>query len=180
MNTRTRRDELVRLLRRRGTTTVSELVESVGTSKRSVLRDIAVLREEGFLIHSSAGPGGGLSLDPASILLTPKLTTSEGFALLLSYAVVKQTYSIPFADLADSALLKIEQSIPRDRMLQMRRILRNVYIGTPNPRLPLPVVATIGKHVLKTFEVWFLESRRMKLNYKDRNGKRTNRLTDPY
>jgi len=180
MNTRARRDELVRLLRRRGTTTVAELVDSVGTSRRTVLRDIAALREEGFLINSSAGPGGGLSLDPTSILLTPKLTSSEGFALLLSYAVIKQTHALPFASLADSGLLKIEQSIPRDRVLQMRRILKNVYIGSPDPTLPLPIVSTINAKVLQSFELSFLESRRMNLSYKDRNGKKTKRRVDPH
>ena len=48
MNTRTRRDELIRLLRRRGTVTISELVDSAGISRRTVLRDIAALREEGL------------------------------------------------------------------------------------------------------------------------------------
>ena len=62
----------------------------------------------------------------------------------------------------------------------MRRVLRNVYIGSPNPELPLPVVAAINTNVMQAFETCFLESYRMKLRYKDRNGRKTQRLADPH
>lgn len=55
MDIRTRHDALVRTLRRRGTTTIEELAGEVGTSRRTVLRDVASLRDQGFVIHSEAG-----------------------------------------------------------------------------------------------------------------------------
>ena len=42
--------------------TVDELAEEVGASRRTVLRDIGALRDEGYVIHSEVGRGGGLSL----------------------------------------------------------------------------------------------------------------------
>lgn len=116
MSTRSRQDELVRLLRRRGSTTVACLTESLEISRRTALRDIADLREQGFVIRTTSGPGGGVYLDPTSILVSPKLSSSEVFALLISVAVLKETHSIPFAHLADTGLKKIEQSLPRDRV----------------------------------------------------------------
>lgn len=180
MNTRSRQDELVRLLRRRGTLTIADLMEPLGVSRRTVLRDIGELRELGFIIHSAAGPGGGVYLDPTSVLVSPKLTSAEAFALLISFAVLKQSYKIPFASLADAGLRKIEQSIPRDRVLEMRRILQSVYIGHPDPNVPLPVVKEIDSAVLSVFETCFLHSRRMQFRYTDRNGKKTDRLADPH
>ena len=180
MNSRTRQDELVRMLRRRGSATIAELSRSLGASRRSILRDIANLRDQGFIIHSAAGPGGGITLDPTSILLFPKLVSSEVFALLITFAVLKQTHDIPFASLADAGLRKIEQSLPRERVLELRRILRNVYIGKPNPELPLPVVQTIKPSVLAVFETCFLGSQRMIFSYQDRNNKKTKRSADPH
>jgi len=180
MSTRLRQDELVRLLRRRGSTTVAHLTESLNISRRTVLRDIAELREQGFDIQSASGPGGGLYLDPKSVLVSPKLKSSEVFALLISVAVLKETHAIPFAHLADAGLKKIEQSLPRDRVLQLREILRNVYIGKSRPNVPLPVVKTIEKSVLPAFESGFINSLQIRFSYSDRKGKKTRRVAEPH
>ena len=180
MSSRSRQDELIRLLRRRGTTRVEELQGQLEVSRRTVLRDIAELRAQGYIVHSSPGAGGGLLLDPSSVLVTPKLTSSEVFALLISFAVLKQTHDIPFANLADAGLRKIEQSLPRDRVSEMRRILRSFYIGHPRPGIPLPTVQEINKSVLATFETCFLDTLRMQFRYTDRHGKKTRRYAEPH
>ncbi len=180
MNIRTRNDDLIRLLRRRGSTTVAYLTESLGVSRRTVLRDIAELREQGFVIRTTAGPGGGIYLDPTSILVSPRLSSDEVFALLISLAVLKVTHAIPFAHLADAGLKKIEQSLPRERVLELREILRSVYIGHPDPDAPAPIIKAIEPSVLPAFESCFLHSRRMQFRYTDRHDKKTKRLADPH
>ncbi len=89
MNTRLRHDAIVRSLRRNGTLTVAELAEEVGASRRTVLRDISALRDEGFVIHSEPGRGGGLQLDPQSVQTTARLSVAEVFALLISVACMR-------------------------------------------------------------------------------------------
>ncbi len=180
MSTRTRQDELIRLLRRRGSTTVAYLTETLEISRRTVLRDIAELREQGFVIHTTSGPGGGVALDPTSILVSPKLTSSEVFALLISVAVLKETHSVPFAHLADAGLKKIEQALPRDRALELREILSSVYIGPPASKSLLATVSGIDTSVLPTFETCFLHSQRMRFRYTDRKGAKTKRVADPH
>ena len=44
MDIRIRQDAIVRMLRRNGTSTIKTLAEEVGTSRRTVLRDIIALR----------------------------------------------------------------------------------------------------------------------------------------
>ena len=180
MSTRLRQDNLVRLLRRRGSTSVAFLTESLNVSRRTVLRDITDLREQGFIIRSASGPGGGLYLDPKSVLVSPKLTSSEVFALLISMAVLRETHTIPFAHLADAGLKKLEQSMPRDRVRELREILRNVYIGQSRGNVPLPVVGKIEKTVLPSFETGFLNSLIMRFKYSDRKGVKTNREAEPH
>ena len=180
MNTRSRQDELIRLLRRRGSTTVAYLMESLEVSRRTVLRDIAELRLQGFVIRTSSGPGGGIYLDPTSILVSPKLSSSEVFALLISFSVLKETHSIPFAHLADAGLKKIEQSLTRDRVLELREILASVYIGRSRENIPLPTIQEIDTSVLPAFETCFLLSQRMRFRYIDGNGNKTSRVADPH
>jgi len=180
MTNRSRQDELVRLLRRRGSTTVAHLTESLGISRRTALRDIADLREQGFVIRSTSGPGGGIYLDPTSILVSPKLSSNEVFALLISIAVLKETHNIPFANIADAGLKKIEQALTRERIMELRRILESVYIGQPDPEADLPVVKEIQPAVLPAFETAFLQTRRMQFQYIDRNNVKTKRVAEPH
>jgi len=153
MSNRSRQDELIRLLRRRGSTTVAQLTEALGVSRRTALRDIADLRDQGFIIRTTSGP----------------VSSNEVFALLISVAVLKETHSIPFANLADAGLKKIEQALPRERVMELRKILKSVYIGQPDPTESLPIVSDIEPSVLPAFETSFLQSRRMQFQYMDRN-----------
>ncbi len=175
-----RKDELVRALRRQGAVSVSELTHQLGVSRRTVLRDIDQLRHEGFDIQSSSGPGGGVYLDPASVLVTPKLKSAEVFSMLISIAVLKQLHPMPFIELADAGLRKIEQALPRDRVLALRNILKSVYIGTPNPLLPTPTLNLVEASVLPGFETGFLNSQTLQFGYTDRKGASTFRQADPH
>ena len=73
MKARLRQDAIVRSLRRNGTSTLAELAEAVGASRRTVLRDIGALRDQGFVIYSEPGRGGGLQLDPQSVQTMARL-----------------------------------------------------------------------------------------------------------
>ena len=89
MNIRSRHDAIVRSLRRNGTTTIDDLAGEVGASRRTVLRDIGALRDQGFVIHSDVGRGGGVQLDPQSVQTTARLSVPEVFALLISVAAMR-------------------------------------------------------------------------------------------
>lgn len=96
MNIRLRQDAIVRLLRRSGTATVSQLAEEIGASRRTVLRDICALRDQGFVIHSEAGRGGGLQLDSQAPQSVARLTVTEVFALIVSVASMRAARTLPF------------------------------------------------------------------------------------
>jgi len=123
MNIRRRQDAIVRSLRRNGTSTIAELAQEVGASRRTVLRDISALRDEGFVIHSEAGRGGGLQLDPQSVQTTARLSVAEVFALLISVASMRAAGNLPFSGLADAGLAKIEKALPSDKVRDLRRFL---------------------------------------------------------
>ncbi|MGR3562249.1 MAG: helix-turn-helix transcriptional regulator [Heliomarina sp.] len=109
---RLRHDAIVRTLRRNDTSTIDALAEEVGASRRTVLRDISALRDAGYVIHSDVGRGGGLQLDPQSVQTSAKLTVPEVFALLISVAAMRAAGNLPFSELADAGLAKIEKALP--------------------------------------------------------------------
>ncbi len=179
MKTRTRQDAIVRNLRRNGTSTINALARDVGASRRTVLRDIAALRDEGFVIHSEPGRGGGLYLDPQSVQATARLSVPEVFALLISVASMRAAGNLPFAGLADAGLAKIEKSLPADKVRDLRRILDCLWIGPLAAEVDLSGMGDMDPSLLPAFETAFLERWYLKFQYHDAKGNQSERLVEP-
>lgn len=179
MSIRLRHDAIVRSLRRNGTSTIAELAEQVGASRRTVLRDISALREEGFVIHSAPGPGGGLQLDPQSIQTTARLSVAEVFALLISVASMRAAGNLPFSGLADAGLAKIEKALPSDKVRDLRRFLDCLYVGKLSPQVDISDMGTMEPELLPAFETAFLQRLHLSFRYCDAKGVETNRVVEP-
>ncbi|WP_226646134.1 helix-turn-helix transcriptional regulator [Microbulbifer variabilis] len=179
MSVRLRQDAIVRSLRRKGTSTVADLAEEVGVSRRTVLRDISALRDEGFIIHSEPGPGGGLQLDPQSVQTTARLSVAEVFALLISVATMRAAGSLPFSGLADAGLAKIEKALPPDKIRDLRRFLDCLYIGKLSPQVDISNIQEMEPALLPTFETAFLQRLPLSFQYCDAKGAITSRVVEP-
>lgn len=179
MDVRLRQDAILRLLRRNGTSTVSDLAGTVGASRRTVLRDIGALRNQGFAIHSESGRGGGVQLDPDSMQTTARLTVTEVFALLTSVAAMRAARSLPFSDLADAGLAKIERTLSADKVRDLRRLLACLYVGQVSPRQDISNVGSIDRGLLPAFETAFLHRLYLRFRYLDTKGVETIREVEP-
>lgn len=179
MNVKLRHDAIVRSLRRNGTSTIDALANEVGASRRTVLRDISALRDEGYVIHSDVGRGGGLQLDPQSVQTKTRLTVPEVFALLISVAAMRAAGNLPFSELADSGLAKIEKALPSDKVKDLRNFLECLHIGQLSPQQDLSDLGRMDPKLLPAFEVAFLERHFMRFKYLDAKGKLTIREVEP-
>ena len=175
MNIRLRHDAIVRTLRRTGTSTVDELAVDVGVSRRTVLRDISDLRDQGFVIHSESGRGGGIQLDPQSVQTTARLSVSEVFALLISVAAMRAAQNLPFSNLADAGLAKIEKALPSDKIRDLRRFLDCLHIGQLSPQQDISDIGLIAPTLLPAFEMAFLQRLHLRFQYRDAKGIETHR-----
>ena len=178
MDSSARRDSLIRLLRRRGYSTVVELASELEVSRRTVLRDLQTLRGRGFAIEAQGGPGGGVRLDPSSILLSSQLATDEVVALIVSVAVLRATPTIPFASGAERALAKIEAALPAKRVRELRRFMSRLLIG--DPARPGMTSGPIDPLLLPAFEHAFTANRELRFGYADQAGRRTRRRVEPH
>ncbi len=179
MNIRSRHDAIVRSLRRNGTSTIAELMQDVGASRRTVLRDISALRDEGFVIHSEQGRGGGLQLDPQSVQANARLSVAEVFALLISVASMRAAGHLPFSGLADAGLAKIEKSLPSDKVRDLRRFLECLYVGTLAPQVDISDMGVMDPDLLSAFEPAFLGRLHLGFQYRDAQGAVTRRIVEP-
>lgn len=179
MNIRLRHDAILRVLRRSGSITIRELVEDIGASRRTILRDIGDLREQGFLIHSEAGRGGGLRLDPNAMQTATRISVAEVFALIISVAAMRAAGSLPFSALADTGLAKIEKNLPAEKVRDLRRLLDCLYVGDLSPEQDISDLGSIDPDLLPAFEVAFLERRLLRFRYRDAKGVETVREVEP-
>lgn len=179
MNSRLRHDTILRHLRRSGTATVDNLAMELGVSRRTILRDICALRDDGFTIHSESGRGGGLQLDPQSVQTTARLTVTEVFALLISVAAMRTAQNLPFSSLADAGLAKIEAALPSDKIRDLRRLLDCLYIGQLSRHQDLSDLGHIDPALLTTFETAFLGQISLSFQYRDAKGTTTLRRVEP-
>ena len=179
MTVRQRHESIIRFLRRNGTTTIAKLEQEVGISRRTVMRDLCALREEGFVIHSEPGRGGGIQLDQRSVQTTVRLSVAEVFSLVISVSTVYAMGGVPFTTLADTALAKIEKSLPTDKLNDLRRLLDCLYIGTLSEHVNLSTMKTVDASLLPEFETAFLNQSPLKFHYQDVNDKKSQRLVEP-
>ncbi|MCJ8325104.1 MAG: WYL domain-containing protein [Rhizobiales bacterium] len=179
MNIRLRHNAIVRHLRRNGTSTIADIAAEVGASRRTVLRDISALRDEGFVIHSEPGPGGGLQLDPQSVQTTARLSVAEVFALLISVAAMRAAGNLPFSGLADAGLAKIEQALPSEKVRDLRRFLDCLYVGQLAPQVDISNMGDMDSKLLPAFETAFLGRLHLRFQYRDAKGVITNRHVEP-
>ena len=179
MNIRLRQDAIVRSLRRNGISTIAALAEEVGASRRTVLRDISALRDEGFVIHSEPGRGGGLQLDPQSVQTTARLSVAEVFALLISVASMRAAGNLPFSSLADAGLAKIEKALPSDKVRDLRRFLDCLYVGKLAPQVDISNMGVMEPALLPAFETAFLQRLHLSFQYRDAKGAVTKRQVEP-
>ena len=179
MNVRTRQDAIVRSLRRNGTSTIEALATDVGASRSTIIRDIAALRDEGFIIHTDPGRGGGLSLDPQSVQKSPRLTVAEVFALIIGISSMRAAGSLPFATLADTGLAKIEKALPSDKIRDLRRLLDCLYVGALAPQVDISNLGEMDPALLPAFEVSFLDRQLLQFAYRDAKGITTRRQVEP-
>lgn len=179
MKPRLRQDAIVRTLRRSGTATISDLAQVLGASRRTVLRDITALRDSGFVINSESGRGGGLSLDPQSMQMTTRLSVTEVFALIISVGAMRAAHSLPFAELADTGLAKIEKGLPAEKVRDLRRLLDCLYVGQLSPLQDISNLGSIDPELLPAFEAAFLGRLHLRFRYVDAKGAETNREVEP-
>jgi predicted DNA-binding transcriptional regulator YafY len=179
VDTNARRDELARLLKRGGHRTVDELVRTLGASRRTVLRDLGALRARGYRIEGEGGPGGGVRMDPDTVMLSGHLAAEEVVGLIVSVALLLATPWMPFASEAERALTMIEKSLPGLRARELRRLLERVLVGEPASGDVAGVPGAVDRNVLGQFERAFREQLILAFEYRDREGRSSRRRVEP-
>ena len=172
-----RHDQLLRMLRRRADWTVANLARELGVSRRTVLRDLGALREADFDLDTFSGPGGGVRLNPASVMITSQLRTSEVVALIVSAEIARAAKTVPFAAGAQPALDKIERALPAARAAELRALRERILVGKPSSHAR---PAAVDPALVEAFETAFTAARLLIFTYRNQQGRSTKRRAEPH
>ncbi len=159
---------LVDLLRhRRAVTTAAHLAEALGTSTRTVYRDVRDLIASGVPIEGEAGVGyrlRGYDLPPVTF------TQDEIEALVLGGRIVDSWGDPELARAARAALVKIEVALPASR----KPAFENTALFAP----PTHSQADIGIDMAELRRA-VREKRKVRLRYTDGHGAHSDRVIYP-
>src|SRR5688572_26311657 len=172
--------ELSDLLRGRETTTVAELAAELGVSRRTLLRDLASLRERGMPITGDAGPGGGIRLEGERGLAAVHLSLSEIVAIWLGARLSRAASELPWGDAADTALAKLLAHLPGTKARALRALCRRVIVGQPASAKTREGAGVVPRQLLGLFERAFSNGIGLGFQYTDREGKTTTRRVEPH
>jgi predicted DNA-binding transcriptional regulator YafY len=172
--------ELSDLLRGRDATTVAELAEELRVSRRTLLRDLAALRERGLPISGEAGPGGGVRLEGDRGLAAVHLSLSEIVAIWLGARLSRAASELPWGEAASSGLAKLLGSLPAVKARALRALCRRVIAGQPASATIRAGAGATPPELLRLFEEAFSTGLGLGFHYTDGEGRKTNRRIEPH
>jgi predicted DNA-binding transcriptional regulator YafY len=171
---------LLRLLRDRPAITSAELAEHLGTSARSVFRDISYLRDRGYPIESSRGRGGGLRLHRnwglARVLLAPE----EALGVLLSLALTERLGLPMFGSGLGPARKKLVDAFPSHERKRLGPLRDRVLLGPPASAAVVSTYSEPKPSVVRALQSAFVNERLITAEYVRQDGEHSERRVEPH
>ncbi|TQJ02484.1 helix-turn-helix transcriptional regulator [Amycolatopsis cihanbeyliensis] len=169
----TRMLELLSLLQDGRAWPATELVARLGTSPRTLRRDLDRLRELGYPVSSTRGPGGSYRLVAGRAMPPLLLTDDEAVATIIGLRFAAHAEVDGTDGAADGALRKLEQVLPSRLRHRLRAVSASIDLVTRSSRpLDLRTLELLGTAAHTSQHVRF--------DYTSRRGEHTERQVEPY
>lgn len=154
----------------------AELARRLGTSLRTVYRDVRRLQDAGVPIVSEAGRHGGLLLAPGFRMAPLALTRGETIALTLAIEHLRAVPDLPFAAALDTAARKIARGarVARPELLQQSQRWLRVEPAAHDAFHAEPVAEAAPAATPATAETFIealLERRSVRIDYRSPYGR---------
>lgn len=171
---------LMEVLRGKEETSVAVLADELRVSVRTVHRDLAALRERGTAISSDVGPGGGVRLERDGGASQVTFSDAEVVALSLVAHLSRVATGLPWGSAARTAVSKLFATMPRARARELRALTGRVVVGNAaSPRIR-EEASTPPAELLGLFERAFTSRTCLTFDYRDREGKASERRIEPH
>lgn len=175
-----RRSRLLGLLRSEQHWTTSDLREHLDVSQRTLMRELASLKEEGYPIESDRGRGGGVRLAGRWGIERLMLSHKEVIELLLALSIV-ESLNLPFmTNNLEVIKQKLYQAFPVNQRSTVSRIRKRIFVSThvrsAAPYQPSDAHIDISQTLCESF----LEQRCLNINYISENKRCSSRTIESH
>lgn len=177
---RIRRIELIAAqLKGSGSATVADLAETHGVSRRTIARDLNVMRDQGMPIDTDRGRGGSVRLDRNWGVGRLNLSYAEAVDLLISLAVAEQMNSPIFLSQLAVVRRQLVASFSADKRFQVDQIKARILIGRSASTAVQQTVVEGHPRVMRDVHQAFLARRLLEIEYRAESGEQTKRRIEP-
>jgi predicted DNA-binding transcriptional regulator YafY len=171
LQTSSRLLRLLSLLQSRRQWSGRDLSERLEIDARTVRRDVDKLRELGYPVRASSGLGGGYQLGAGTSM--PPVLLNDDEAVAVAFALRTAAGSVgKMEETAIGLLAKLDQVLP-NRLRKRASALHSVTISLSSAQAVPPV------DVLSRIASCCRDHMRLKLAYRDRDGKSSSRILEP-
>lgn len=173
-----RRERLIGLLRSEDYWKTSDLREQLGVSQRTLMRELAELRQAGYPIESDRGRGGGIRLDGRWGIERLNLNHQEVVELLLSLAVMESLQSPLLTSNLKAIRQKLFQAFPQKQRGTVSDIRKRIMIGDNAKANVVSQYAPPEQSISNSLAESFLQRRCLEIEYESEAGERTLRVIE--
>lgn len=159
-----RRQKLLGWLRQHEAVTSDDAADHLGVSLRTLHRDIAALRLNGYPIHGEPGRGGGIRLDASSRPPAIEFDADEVIGLILTLRLAEAAQTLPISSPTRSALRRLEKTLAASQLDAVDRLLERVIIERPSEASD---TASFDRRVLPAIEESFRRQKGLRFEYED-------------
>lgn len=166
--------QLLALLQQRSSWTSEELADRLDVTTRTVRRDVARLRELGYLVEAEPGPYGGYRLAGGKALPPLALAEDEAVAVAVALRSAAGSGVAGVDEAALTALAKLEQILPgrlREQVGALNAVTER--LGTSPPGAVDPAVLVALAHACRRREV-------VRCLHRSSRGEASRRELEPY
>lgn len=174
-----RLEQLKGLLKARDHSTAEALAADLGVSRRTLHRDLAILRDSGIPIEAARGRGGGMRLHPNWALGRIYFSAAEAIDLLLSIAIAEQVNSPVLLRHLTGIRRKIVAAFGETHQVRIRALRKRILLGPPATDAVAASYRAASPGSLSGLAEAFLNERCAAIEYVDRNGAATSREIEP-
>jgi predicted DNA-binding transcriptional regulator YafY len=166
---------LLELLQAHRRLSAADIAARLEVDPRTVRRYIAGLQEMGIPVQGERGPAGGYRLRAGYKLPPLMFNDEEALAVVLGLLAVQRLGLVRESQALSGALAKLDRVLP-DGLRKRMRALQDVLGLQLNPIARGSADAEVVLAVSSAAS----DGSRLRLDYKDARGQRTERLVDPY
>lgn len=174
-----RQEQIIDCLRSEQFWTSERLCTQVGVSYRTLMRDLAELKEYGVPIESDKGRGGGIALVGRWGLNNLRLSNSEVITLLVSLGITESINSPILMDNINSIKNRISSAFPIEQQRMITSIRKRIFVGDSASKETLKSYQTPRRRTIDDLTDSFFNLTKVEIKYKSSKNEISERTIEP-